>query len=312
MRSKILNRENIVMSTHYGSNVYSFLIRRKYPTNFLMRVSGDECGWNLNPFDKGNPSLHIWMEKIDPESPLPIRVARHHDSSGHIPDGDFLDFASLMYGKTGDDLLEQINKDMNLKLISKNAPGTLFQKDRLDLPVFSFFKCPITNKMPYRQITVLDAYRVIAGYYYRRRTEELRAIRDPRQARIFKANKFDYVTFSGTFSTRREQNLLEHSRLLCLDFDHVKFLEPLFKDLSMDDNFDTQLLFRSPSGDGLKWVIHIDLTLASHKDWFEGVASYISQTYHVEVDRSGKDVCRACFLPYDPKAYVAPEILNAQ
>lgn len=43
------------------------------------------------------PFLHIWMEIIDPEAKLPRRITRHHDSSGHIPDGNFLDFAERFY-----------------------------------------------------------------------------------------------------------------------------------------------------------------------------------------------------------------------
>jgi hypothetical protein len=30
----------------------------------------------------------------------------------------------------------------------------------------------------------------------------------------------------------------------------------------------------------------------------------------VAVDASGSDVCRACFLPYDPKCYINPKHLK--
>ena len=41
------------------------------------------------------------------------------------------------------------------------------------------------------------------------------------------------------------------------------------------------------------------------------VSAYIAQTYGVPVDQSGKDVCRACFLPHDPQAYLNPDYSRA-
>ena len=69
--------------------------------------------------------------------------------------------------------------------------------------------------------------------------------------------------------------------------------------------------FLSPSGDGIKWIIQIsppvgDLGGFSHSNYFAAVANYILQTYGVEVDKSGRDISRACFLPYDPIAYINP------
>ncbi len=36
------------------------------------------------------------------------------------------------------------------------------------------------------------------------------------------------------------------------------------------------------------------------------VANYIAKTYGVAVDKSGRDLSRACFLPHDPNAYLNP------
>lgn len=96
------------------------------------------------------------------------------------------------------------------------------------------------------------------------------------------------------------------SNLLCVDFDHISDLEGLFARLLEDKYFDTALLFRSPSGDGLKWVIEINKGALSHSDFFRAVENYIFKTYGIKVDQSGKDISRACFLPYDPAAYINP------
>ena len=137
----------------------------------------------------------------------------------------------------------------------------------------------------------------------------LRQIKDVRQARIFKAANFDYCTFSGTFRLRNDKALIEHSGLLCLDFDHLKNWDEIHSKLLSDDFFETQLLFRSPSGDGLKWIIKIDITATCHADYFRAVANYLKQTYNISVDQSGKDISRACFLPHDPNCYINPKNL---
>ena len=44
--------------------------------------------------------------------------------------------------------------------------------------------------------------------------------------------------------------------------------------------------------------------------YFKAVCNYLKQTYQLEVDGSGKDVARACFLPYDPQVYINPKYLS--
>lgn len=175
------------------------------------------------------------------------------------------------------------------------------------VPHFSFYRAPVRNTIPYKHITLRDAYAYITGNYARDRTEALRLIKDSKEAREYKARYFDYCTFSGTFSARKEDKLIKHSGLLCLDFDHVQHLEDFFQALKLDRQLKTRLLFRSPSGDGLKWIVEIDLTKCGHAEWFRAVANYVFKTYRVPVDQSGKDICRACFLPWDPKAYLNDE-----
>ncbi|MBQ9652979.1 MAG: hypothetical protein IJV32_02015 [Bacteroidales bacterium] len=303
-----LIKENVVRDTHYGTNVYTHILRSYYPGETLMYVSGEECGWLKNPWDNSRQSLHVWIEKREVDGPFPERIARHHDASGNIPDGTFLDFAAFFYKKEGMELLEILNQELHLHLGNEEQQGVLFQSPLQLQPYFSFFKAPIRNTIPYKQINLRDTWNYITGHYAKDRTLDLRGIRDPQRARAFKASRFDYVTFSGTFTARKEDRLVKHSGLLCLDFDHVPKLEEFFQALKSDQQLQTQLLFRSPSGDGLKWVIKIDLEQCRHAEWFRAVANYVFKTYHIPVDPSGKDICRACFLPWDPRAYLSEDI----
>jgi len=185
-----------------------------------------------------------------------------------------------------------------------------FRKEETPQAMFSFFKAPISNTKPHKAVSLLDAYNYIVGNFAKDKTEKLRAFGDAKLARTFKVANFDYCTFSGIFTSRNDKALIQHSGLLCVDFDHLKSVEMLFESLLNDEYFDTQLLFRSPSGDGLKWIIPIDVTQATHGNFFAAVANYILQTYGVEVDKSGRDISRACFLPHDPQAFINSNYLK--
>ena len=76
--------------------------------------------------------------------------------------------------------------------------------------------------------------------------------------------------------------------------------------LLKDEYFETMLLFRSPGGDGLKWVIPIDLGEKTQEAFFDALWWYCRKTYGVAPDRQCRDVGRACYLPYDPEAYINP------
>jgi len=182
-----------------------------------------------------------------------------------------------------------------------------FLRGMEDLHEFSFFRKPIQNTEPYRAITVIDVYRYVVGHYAMPQTETLRSMTTANDAKKFKATHFDYCTFSGLFSKRNEKELLLHSGLLCLDFDHVGNPEQLKEQLLSNDYFDTELMFISPSGDGVKWIIPIELNGWEHARFFKAVANCLKAEGLPPVDKSGSDVARSCFLPYDPQAYINPK-----
>lgn len=309
----MVSRETILARTQYGVMIYCHILHGLYPNEVIMHQVGRDCGMVRNPFTGGEKTLHVERVRLEPEKKLCDEITRHHDVNGGIPDGDCFDFAQLHYGLAGQELLNRINEEMFLHLEDGYAPYSPQSRDVADakpMPVyFSFFRGPITNIQPYKSITLVDAYRYITGNYAKARTEKLRSFTDSKRARNFKAANFDYCTFSGIFTVRNDKALVEHSGLLCLDFDHLKDVDGLFRRLLEDEYFETQLLFRSPSGDGLKWIVPINVAEMPHADYFRAVANYVLETYGVEVDKSGKDVPRACFLPFDPEAFINPDLI---
>lgn len=179
---------------------------------------------------------------------------------------------------------------------------------------FSFFRAPAMTVKPFQTVDVKDIYKYITIYSPAlNATRQLRSIKDAQEAREFKARHFDFACFSGEFSYRKDDGLIKHSGLLCLDFDHVGNPEQIWSlrlKLISDSNFTTWLLFTSPSGDGIKWVIGIDLAQCDHKTWFRALQNYVRTTYSLEVDEKCVNVSRACFLPHDCSCYVNPAVLQ--
>jgi hypothetical protein len=110
------------------------------------------------------------------------------------------------------------------------------------------------------------------------------------------------ICFSGTFNRRTSANIISHSGLICLDFDHFEN-EEILKDNReklIADKY-TFACFLSPSGDGLKCVVKIPPERDNHKKYFEALEKYYNNKYF---DISGSDIVRACFESFDPDIFI--------
>lgn len=181
-------------------------------------------------------------------------------------------------------------------------------------PRFSWFPAPAKSVRPALEMTVWQAYcRIMTDVGMLMATHRLRSL-DPvsqkDERRRLKQTTFSFCTFSGTFSYRRRQSLLQHSQLLCIDLDHVGTPDDVLRlkmRLAADPDFETALCFRSPSGDGVKWVIAIDTSQATHEEWFDATCRYLRDAYALEADRACRDVTRCCFLPHDGLALIGQQ-----
>jgi len=192
----------------------------------------------------------------------------------------------------------------NMTAPSLYRPDGLLLRKTCGVGDFSLFSKPVTNTLPLMDISIGEVYELITSQKYAAVTHVLRELKDKETARNYKARNFDYACFSGIFNKRCEAGLIRHSNLLTLDFDHVQKVLKLMHMLIDNTQFETVLAFVSPSGDGLKWIVKIDLDKHSHLQWFRSISNYVWINYHLQVDQSGKDVSRCCFLPYDPQAYI--------
>jgi hypothetical protein len=115
------------------------------------------------------------------------------------------------------------------------------------------------------------------------------------------------ITFAGTFApTRAKEHLVCHSEMAHADIDHLGNLQET-KYRLMDDPH-IVYCFTSPRGDGLKYGVRIakvDSDSAYKHAWGILAAAH-QEKYGVTWDPSGKDICRLCFVSWDPACYINP------
>ena len=114
--------------------------------------------------------------------------------------------------------------------------------------------------------------------------------------------KLPAICFSGKFNKRNDNALLNHSGLICLDFDGYESDKLLLeeKENLTNDRY-TYAVFISPSGRGLKVLVKIPAEPDNHKKFFNSLDNHYNSPYF---DKTCKNVSRVCYESYDPLIYV--------
>ena len=321
-----MTREYLLSRTNNGIDIFQHLIRKEFPDH-IMHVSGSTCGECPDPVWADGSIIQITIDRIPvPGQRLPIYKARYHYPDEQLFDGDAIALAAAYYNQRGERLTEeQLITRLAEELYIKEPRKPFFQQEEqpqeepkpqapaLPLcPKMSFFRRPIKNTKPCREASPQDIYKYLVSDYAKAHTEHIRTIADNRERSRYKAANLDYITPGGTFRSRKENELIQASGYMVIDFDHIPNAKGLVKRLANDTNFETILAFRSPSGDGVKWIVALpdttkpDGTPFTYGEFFTILSNYSKKIYGIEADPSGKDICRACFLPHDPDAFLNP------
>ncbi|MDH6306475.1 putative P-loop ATPase [Parabacteroides sp. PF5-5] len=118
-------------------------------------------------------------------------------------------------------------------------------------------------------------------------------------------------TLSATYSARRvDTGIIHYNGVLILDIDKLeanKLKEVKEKAIAIPH---TLFCFRSPGGKGLKIGVlpHVSHPVEpeNHRKTFQVVQQYYEELLDIQVDPSGKDIGRLCFVSYDPELYINP------
>ena len=110
------------------------------------------------------------------------------------------------------------------------------------------------------------------------------------------------ICFSGTFKKRTDNSLVEHSGLICLDFDGYQKQKELLQDKeNLCKSKYVYSVFISPSGNGLKVLVKIPKDPDNHANYFNSLDKHFNSIYF---DKTSKNISRVCYESYDPLIYV--------
>lgn len=153
------------------------------------------------------------------------------------------------------------------------------------------------NDLQGHQISVLGALERIWTGKSKTLVEKAREAKTKKEADELK-KKLPAVCFSGTFSKRKDSELLEHSGYIVLDFDNVADMAQKRNELCSLGY--TTAVWISPSGKGLKALVQIEWK-TMHKEHFDALMNDLP-----DIDKTGRNVSRLCFESYDPDLYYNP------
>jgi hypothetical protein len=134
--------------------------------------------------------------------------------------------------------------------------------------------------------------------------EIVRAIRleKDKEKRNLLKQSLPAICFSGKFTKRNDASLVEHSGIICLDFDGYESDKLLLeeKERITKDRY-TYSVFISPSGLGLKVLVKIPAEPDNHKNFFNSLEKHYDSPYF---DKTCKNVSRVCYESYDPLVFL--------
>lgn len=171
--------------------------------------------------------------------------------------------------------------------------------------IVSLFSNVMETKLPEQSylVDVLDSIR--QSRFLKSCIEQVRKETDHDKRNELKVKLLPVVCFSGTFSERSDDNLIDINPIICLDLDSVN-------DTTAERNRLKSFpyvfaIFTSPTGTGLKVLVYHDLVDPSyHKDLYADLGTTMGLTGRSDLkfDMSCSNVSRACFMSVDSGMYL--------
>jgi len=137
-------------------------------------------------------------------------------------------------------------------------------------------------------------------FSYKNDIERLRQL--PKNEYDIEKKKLHAILFGGLAVNRTDNDINEPSGLMVTDYDHLPMeqYQRIWNKLKNDKH--TVLMFRSPSGDGIKAVVSIPKSSKDdYRKRFKAYEEYIKEPEYF--DEKNSNISRLCFVSYDPDLY---------
>jgi len=170
-----------------------------------------------------------------------------------------------------------------------------------------------------KEITIIEALKIINSELLNYKITRLRKELKNGNKDYYNNNKksLPAVTFSATFQgNRRKGNLKEYNQILVIDIDKLSKEEMANVGETLEKEPIVFSFWKSPSNKGYKGLIKLNFlenfeeinTDFQHKNAFNLISNYFLETHNIELDKSGSDITRLCFLSYDQKIIIKENI----
>ncbi|KAF2507003.1 hypothetical protein EYY60_21070 [Flavobacterium zhairuonense] len=127
------------------------------------------------------------------------------------------------------------------------------------------------------------------------------------------------VTFSATFDVKRTNEKLKfYNSIIVIDIDKLES-EQIIETYNYLLNDEHVISFwKSPSNKGFKGLVCIEYSIEKndadlyklHKSAFKKLSEYFLDKYNIELDQSGSDITRLCFLSYDTELILKSNLIK--
>lgn len=135
---------------------------------------------------------------------------------------------------------------------------------------------------------------------YKTEIERIRQL--PKNEYDVEKKKLHAILFGGVAVNRTDNDINQPSGLMVTDYDHLPDVEFLRIWDKLKNDKHTVLMFRSPSGDGIKAVVNIPKsTKDEYRKRFKAYEEYIQEPEFF--DEKNSNISRLCFVSYDPELY---------
>ena len=165
----------------------------------------------------------------------------------------------------------------------------------------SFYK-NVTKPASTKSVDLIKILGDIQEEKYKTVLAKIRLENDKSKRSELKVALLPCVTFSGVFTHRKNAGLKKASGFAMLDYDGIKELDKLIREVNEDKY--TFSSFISPSGNGLKVLVKIPPVDSDkvYKEYYKSIQDHYDK--YAETDQSTKDISRATFISVDKDLYL--------
>ncbi|MDE6294519.1 MAG: hypothetical protein K2M03_00475 [Muribaculaceae bacterium] len=167
--------------------------------------------------------------------------------------------------------------------------------------------CPNIHAISYKTITLFEALNSIRKGVYQMQIMNIRKLLQNGniQSYISEKKNLPSFIFAGiAFCNRHKFDISGYTSLMIVDIDKVENLEQA-KAMLISDKFVVSVWI-SPSGNGLKALLYLNYKDRINEDYwifheycaFPQIANYFMTTYGIQIDKTGADITRLCFVSY--------------